>query len=483
VIRPRQFPNILGIFLLILAGSMLLPLGVATVGGDSGLIPIALAILATGVSGGLLTYFSPRRTGELSIREGLLVVAAVWIAVALFGSLPFFFSTHFETFVDAFFESTSGFTTTGATVLGDVAVLPASLHFWRCFSQWVGGMGIVVLGVAILPLLGVGGMHLYRAEFSGARSERLTPRIAETATALWKIYFALTLAQYVALRLAGMGSFDAVLHSFSTLGTGGFSNRTASIAAFNSPAIEYIIIVFMVLGGANFTAQYRLWVERQPSKFFRDLEIRAYAGLIGAATLVITISIVAENDYAWTEGLRAALFQVTSIMTSTGFITADYERWSPLPQLILLALMFAGGCTGSTAGGLKIARMLVLAKSVSRDFKRMVHRHGVFAVRLGDQVIPDHAVQSVLSTFYLAFIINFVSCLLVAATGVDVLTSISAVAACMFNIGPALGAVGPLDHYGHLPIFAKWVLALCMLAGRLEFFTALVIFTPAFWRK
>jgi trk system potassium uptake protein len=483
VIRPRLFPNILGIFLLILAGSMLLPLGVAAIGGDSGLIPTALAILVTGAAGGLLTYFSPRRTGELSIREGLLVVAAVWIAVALFGSLPFYFSHHFPTFIDAFFESMSGFTTTGATVLGDVEVLPNSLQFWRCLSHWIGGMGIVVLGVAILPLLGVGGMHLYRAEFSGARSERLTPRIAETAAALWKIYFAITFVEYVVLRLAGMSAFDAVLHSFSTLGTGGFSNRTASIAGFTNPWIEYIIIFFMLLAGVNFTTQYRLWIERRPGKFFGDIEVRAYAGLVAAATAVITLSVVIQNGYTLSEGFRASFFQVSSIMTTTGFVTADYERWAPLTQLILLVLMFAGGCTGSTAGGLKIARVLVLLKSVSRDFKRMVHRHGVFAVRLGEQVIPDQAVQSVLSTVYLALLINFTACLLVAATGVDVLTSIGAVAACMFNIGPGLGAVGPVDHYGHLPLFAKGVLTVCMLAGRLEFYTALVIFTPSFWRK
>lgn len=483
MIRPRLFPHILGVFLMMLAGLMLLPLGIAAVGGDAGLIPSAAALVVTGAAGGLCTYLSPKRTGDLTIREGLLVVGAVWIGVALFGSLPFYFSPHYPTFADAFFESMSGFTTTGATVLGEVEVLPDSLQFWRCFSHWVGGMGIVVLGVAILPLLGVGGMHLYRAEFSGARSERLTPRIAETAAALWKIYFAITFAQYVALRLAGMGPFDSILHAFSTLGTGGFSNRTASVAGFNSPLIEYIIVIFMLLAGVNFTTHYRLWIERRPAKFFGDVEVRAYAGLVAAATVVIAASVILQNGYSIGDGFRAALFQVSSIMTTTGFVTADYERWAPLTQLILLALMFAGGCTGSTAGGLKIARVLVLLRIVGRDFKRMVHRHGVFAVRLGDQVIPEQAVQSVLNMVYLAFLINFGACLAVAATGVDVLTSISAVAACMFNIGPGLGAVGPVDHYGHLPALAKGVLTFCMLAGRLEFYTALVILTPAFWRK
>jgi trk system potassium uptake protein TrkH len=322
-------------------------------------------------------------------------------------------------------------------------------------------MGIVLLGVAILPLLGIGGMHLYRAEFSGARSEKLTPRVAETAAALWKIYFALTFAEVIALWLAGMTLFDAVLHSFSTLGTGGFSTRTASIAGFNSVLIECIVIFFMLLGGINFTMHYRLWAQRRPGRVFSML----------------------DNAYGFWPALRTSMFQVVSIMTTTGFVTSDFEQWAPVTQLMLLALMFIGGCTGSTAGGFKISRVLLLMRIINREFKRMVHRHAVFAVRLRDVVIPETAVQSVLNLVYLALTLNFAACLLVASTGVDVLTSITAVATCMFNVGPGLGSVGPAEHFGHLPGFAKWVLSACMIAGRLEFYTAFVLFTPAFWRR
>ena len=362
-------------------------------------------------------------------------------------------------------------------------MLSPPLQFWRCFTHWLGGLGIVLLGIAILPLVGHGGMHLYRAEFSGAKSEKLKPRIAETALALWKIYFLLTIVQIVALRAAGMSTFDALCHTFSTLGTGGFSTRAASIAHFESPLIEYLIIFFMMVAGISFVQQYRLWVERRPLDVFGDVEVRSFIGVIFLASLVVGVVLMSSNGYGVELAFRRALFQVASITTTTGFVTDNFELWHPLPQLMLLALMFVGGCTGSTAGGLKISRILLLAKVVDREFKRMVERRGVFAVRLGGEVIPETTIQSLLNLVYLAFLVNFVSCLLLAAMGIDVLTSITAVAACMFNIGPGLGGVGPLDHYGHLPDLAKWVLSGCMIAGRLEFYTVLVILTPAFWRE
>ena len=354
------------------------------------------------------------------------------------------------------FEAVSGFTTTGATVLSDVEVLSSPLQFWRCFSHWLGGMGIVLLGVAILPLVGHGGMHFYRAEFSGAKSEKLKPRITETALSLWRIYFSLSVLLFVALRFAGMNGFDAICHTFSTLGTGGFSTRTASIAGFESKTIEYLIILFMLLAGISFVQHYRLWVERRPRGFFGDVETRFYVLTIAVATVIIGTILILDKGYALEAAFRSALFQVTAITTGTGFVTDNFEIWHPLPQLMLLALMFVGGCTGSTTGGLKVSRLLLLAKVVDREFKRMVERRGVFAVRLGGDVIPEATIQSLLNLVYLAFVVNFVSCLLLAAMGVDVLTSIAAVAASMFNIGPGLGGVGPLDNYGHLPAMAKW---------------------------
>jgi trk system potassium uptake protein TrkH len=482
VIRIPTLLHIVGQFLIALAGTMLAPLLFGFWAGDDAR-PFVLAIVITGLAGFLLLKFTGHPKGDLSQREGVLLVFAVWIASSAFGCLPFYLSPHFPSFTDAFFEATSGFTTTGATILSDVEVLPHNLQFWRCFSHWLGGMGIVLLGIAILPLVGIGGMPLYRAEFSGAKSEKLKPRITETALALWRIYFALTLTEYLALRWADMNPFDAACHTFSTLGTGGFSTRTASIAAFNSSTVESIIILFMMLAGINFTLHYRFWVERRPGSLFFDVEVRFYLLAVTSAAAAILISLMLQDGFTFGSALRYSLFQVCSITTTTGFVTANFENWNPLPQLILLALMFIGGCTGSTAGGLKSSRILLMLKVVGREFKRMVERRGIFAVRLGTQTIPEHTIQSLLNLVYVAFLTNVVACLLLAATGVDVLTSIAAVAASMFNIGPGLGNVGPAEHYGHLPAFAKWVLSMCMLAGRLEFYTVLVIFAPAFWRR
>ncbi len=482
VIHVTTLLYIIGQFLLGLAAIMLVPLIYGLSIGDN-LKPFILAIAITGITGVALVRSAGRPNKDLTQREGVLLVSLVWVVSCLFGCLPFYLSPYFPDFSGAFFEAASGFSTTGATVLPVVEVLTNSLQFWRCFTHWLGGMGIVLLAIAILPLVGVGGMPLYRAEFSGARSEKLKPRITETAIALWKIYLALTLAQYLALRWAGMGPFDAICHTFSTLGTGGFSTKTASIAAFNSLTVEVIVIIFMLLAGINFTLHYRFWVERRVRSFFLDAELRFYMSLVALATVGIMLSLVFQNHYKPGEALRVSLFQVGSIITTTGFVSSDFEKWNPFAQLVLVGLMFAGGCTGSTAGGLKSSRILLLLKVVGREFKRMVERKGVFAIRIGGRPFPEPAIQSLLNLVYLAFLTNFVSCLLLTLSGVDILTSIGAVVACMFNVGPGLGHVGPVEHYGHLPAFAKWVLSGCMLAGRLEFYTLVVMFTPPFWRR
>ncbi|MCS6952038.1 MAG: TrkH family potassium uptake protein [Bryobacterales bacterium] len=482
MIRAGAVAHVLGLFLLLLAVAMLPPLGVALAAGDDP-TPLAFGWLATAAAGLVLYALGSRPQGDVTLREAMLLVLLVWLLASVFGALPLFFSPYFRSFTDAFFEAASGFTTTGATVLAEVEPLPRGLQFWRIFMHWLGGMGIVLLMIAVLPLLGAGGMHLYRAEFSGAKSDKLKPRIAETALSLWRIYFALTLALYVALRWAGLDAFEAACHAFSTLGTGGFSTRTASVGGFSDPRVEYIIVVFMFLAGINFARQYQFWVERRKEAFFGDVEVRAYCAVIVGASLIVFASLVGQSGYGLEPALRAALFQVTSIATTTGFATADYEAWGPLPQLVLLMLMFSGGCTGSSAGGLKVARLVLLLKVVDREFRSLVERRAVFAVRLGGQVVPEAAIRSLLNLVYLAFLVNFASCLLLAAAGVDVLTAISAVAACMFNIGPALGSVGPAENYGHLPDLAKWVLSGCMIAGRLEFYTALVALSPAFWRR
>lgn len=483
MIRYRSILYIIGQFLIVFGLTMTAPLAYGYWAGDTKLEPLIYSLTITLSSGLGLVLWLEKPQRELTQREGLLLAVGAWLAVAGFGALPFVFAPEFATLTDAVFESVSGFTTTGATILVDIEALSPAVQFWRCFTHWLGGMGIVLLGVAVLPLVGHGGMHLYRAEFSGATSEKLKPRITETALALWKIYFAFTAVLYLILRWAGMDVLDALCHTFSTLGTGGFSNKGASVAAFNSPLIEYILTAFMVLAGVSFIQHYVFWIQLRPLRVLRDIEIRGYLAITLAAAAVITTVLIHQHGYGVEHAVRAALFQTASIITTTGFATDDFESWAPLAQLLLLTLMFVGGCTGSTAGGLKTSRILLLVKVVDREFKRMVERRGVFAVRLGGRVVPETTIQSLLNLVYLAFVVNFVSCLLLAAMGVDVLTSISAVAASMFNIGPGLGDVGPLDNYAGLPAGAKWVLSGAMIAGRLEFYTVIVILTPAFWRK
>ena len=483
MIRYRAIALILSQFLFALATMMLIPFGYGYFTSSDGVWEIGAAALVTTVSSIGCWLISSPIERDLTQREGLLLVVVTWTAIPFFGCLPLYFSPQFSSFTDSFFEATSGFTTTGATVLTHIESLPRPLHLWRSFSHWLGGMGIVLLGIAILPLVGHGGMHLYRAEFSGAKSEKLKPRIVETAITLGKIYISLSLAAFLMLRMLGMSYFDAICHTFSVVATGGFSTRDTSIASFSNPTIEYTLILFMLLSATSFVQHYRFWVERSPGSVWKDIETRFFLSLIGAGVLLLTVLLMASDGRAFAPAFRSTLFQVSSIATGTGFTTENFALWPPFAQLMLLAFMFAGGCTGSTAGGMKISRVLLLTRVVSREFKRMVERRAVFTVRLGNTVIPETAIQSLLNLVYIAFFINFIACMLLTAMGVDVFTSIAAVAASMFNVGPGLGSVGPAENYAHLPTLAKWVLAFCMIAGRLEFYTVLVIFTPSFWRK
>ena len=475
--------QLLGYFILGLSSSLLATALFSLFSKDSGLLPLSFSLAFALLLGGTLVLASRRPPQELNRREGILLVVGTWLAASFIGALPFYLSPHFSTFSAAFFESVSGFTATGATVLENVEALPDSLLFWRALMHWLGGMGIILLGIAILPLIGTGGRELYRAEFSGARAEQLKPRIAQAALALWKIYLALTVIESAILWWVGMPLFDSICHAFSTTATGGFSTRDGSVGAFNSPTIEWIIVLFMILGGINFTQHYRLFVERKPASFFSDVETRFYLSLIAIVGIVITLELTRDSEVLLAEAMRLGFFQVVSIMTTTGFSTADFGSWSPFAQLMLLVLMFAGGCTGSTAGGMKTARVVLLMRVVGREFKRIVEPHGIFAVRFGGRAIPETTIQSLLNLVYLALLINFAACVCLTALGIDVFTAIAAVAASMFNIGPGLGKVGPSEHYGHLPALAKWVLSGCMLAGRLEYYTLLVLFTRPFWRK
>ena len=483
IVRWPKLLEVLGYVTLAIAVSMIVPLVVALFFWDDGLLPLLSSVVLSGTIGGLLILFFRGPPIEFRQREGILLVVLTWLTAVTLGALPFHFSPFFTGFTDAFFEAVSGFTTTGATILGEIETVATSLLLWRAMTHWLGGMGIILLGIAILPLIGTGGMELYRAEFSGSLSEKLKPRIAETASSLWRIYFTLTLACFLLLMAAGMGPFDAICHAFSTMATGGFSTRNASIESFGSPFVESVIILFMFLAGINFALQYRLLVERRVKRFLEDRELRFYASLIVLATaaIVVSLSLVLATPLA--TALRVALFQVVSILTGTGFSSTDFARWTPFAQLVLLTLMFCGGCTGSTAGGLKIARMDMLLQVIRREFRRMVERRGVFSVYVGPKAVAESSIQSLLNLVYLAFLINFGACILLTALGVDVFTAISAVASCMFNIGPGLGAVGPTQNYADFSTLVKWTLTACMISGRLEFYVFLVILSPSFWRK
>jgi trk system potassium uptake protein len=484
VVNPRTMAWVLGSFLAYLGGSMMVPYlyALATDHNDqASMLDAALVTAAAAVL--LLLLGRKRERRDLLHRESILLVSLIWIAICAFGALPFYFSDSYVSVSDAFFEATSGFTTTGATVISDVDGLSRPIHLWRCFSHWLGGMGIVLLGLAILPLLGQSGNVMYQSEFSGASSERMQPRIVETARALWRLYVLFTVVEIVLLVFAGMNLFEAVCHAFSTLGTGGFSTRTASIAGFNSPLIEYIIILFMFLAGVSFIQHYHFWVEHKAGAVFRGFEFRAYFLITLAATMLISLTLIANNDGAYEPVIRAALFQVVSILSTTGFVTADYGMWPSVLQFILVMLMFVGGCTGSTAGGLKVARVVLMFRAVYRDFRRLAEPQGVFRIRAGDEVLPEPTVSGLLNLILLALLVMLTASLLISATGVDLVSAVSSVVACQFNIGPGLGLVGPAENYAELSAFAKWLLAFCMIAGRLEFYTFLILFTAAFWKR
>jgi len=483
VIDLRAVGWLLGLFVGALAVCLLIPLFYAYEFDPASIRPFSQALIVVGSAAFILLAACYRRERlELNHREAILLVTLAWLAISAGGALPLYFSPWFEGYSAAFFEAASGFTTTGATVLAQMEGVAPTIHLWRCLSHWLGGMGIVLLGIAILPIIGQGGMLLYRAEFSGARSQRLKPRLAETVLSFWWIYVAYTAFLTIGLYAAGMSAFEAVCHAFSTMGTGGFSTRTESIGAFSSPAIEYLSIVFMLLAGFSFVQHYHLLVERRVGAVFRDQELRTYLLIFAVASFVILPLRLLDGDQP-EAALRSAMFQTASILTTTGFVTDDFGLWHPLSQLLLVFLMFAGGCTGSTAGGLKVARIVLLVGVIRRELRRIVEPHGVFGLRLAGEVMSEQTVSALLNLVYMAALVLITACLLVAATGVDILSTVSAVIACTFNVGPGLGAVGPSGSYGQLPSFAQWVLALCMIAGRLEFYTFLVIFTRPFWRR
>lgn len=448
--------------------------------GDGPAFLLATAIpLAVGYGGYRLTDI----VRDLSVREGYAVVAFAWLIIGLAGALPFVITGVVDSPVAAIFESISGFTTTGATVFADIEALPHGILLWRSFTQWLGGMGIIVLGIAILPYLGVGGMQLFRAEVPGPTPERLQPRIAQTAKLLWYVYAGMTAAQVTLYVAGGLSVFDGVTHAFSTMSTGGFSPRSASIAAFDSAYIQYVTIAFMFLAGVNFSLHYRALSSRGRI-YVRDAEFRFYtAVLLGAAVLVAGLVFASGGARVGGERvLRDALFQVVSIGTTTGFVTRDYELWPLGAQLVLLGLMFVGGMSGSTGGGVKTVRIHVLMRHVVAEMKKSVHPRAVVATRVGAKVVGEGVLLNVLAFLLLYVLLYAVGALLLALLGSDLPTAVGASAAAIGNIGPGLGDVGAVDNYGWMGAGSQLVLVFLMVAGRLELFTVLLLFHPDLWR-
>ncbi len=473
--------RILGALLLFLAGALLLPIPCSLIFGDGASPAFLLSSAVALLIGGAL-FMGCRSEKDMSIREGFAVVTFGWTFFALFGALPFVFSGAIPSYIDAFFETMSGFTTTGSTILTDIEAMPPSLLLWRSMTQWLGGMGIIVLSLAILPMLGVGGMQLFKAEVPGPTTDRLKPRIQDTAKLLWGVYLLLTSIEVMLLMAGKMSFFDAVNHAFTTMATGGFSTRNASIAAFDSAYIDGVITLFMFLAGVNFSLHY-LGLRGRFMDYLRNEEFRFYLTLtVGGTALLILFNMTDIYASFW-DNLRYSAFQMVSIMTTTGFGTADYELWPVLCQYLLVMAMFFGGCAGSTGGGMKVARLLLLAKHAQVQLFRLIHPRAVRLVKLGDRPVEKEVMQSILGFFALYMAVFVIASFIMAATGMDLVSAGGSVIATLSNIGPGVGSVGPVDNFAHVPAFGKITLAFCMLLGRLELFTVLVLVFPTFWRK
>jgi len=420
---------------------------------------------------------------ELRTRDGFLVVVLFWTVLSLFGSLPIYLAEHPGlSFTDSVFESVSALSTTGATVITGLDFLPESLLFYRQLLQWLGGMGIIVLAVAILPMLGIGGMQLYRAETPGpVKDNKLTPRITETAKALWYIYLTLTILCAGAYWLAGMSLFDAVSHSFSTVAIGGFSTHDASIGYFDSPAIEAICVVFMLISAVNFSLHFVAWRERSLSHYLFDPEFRFFFFLLGV-TITSAIAVLwATDTYSLGTSIRHGIFEVVSVATTTGFGVADFSQWPGVLPFTLFLAAFVGGCAGSTGGGMKVVRILLILKQGVREIKRLIHPSAIIPVKLAGRSVPDRVIEAVWGFFSVYLMLFVIMLIILLATGLDQVTAWSAVGSALNNLGPGLGEVA--SHYGNIPDLAKWILIIAMLLGRLEIFTLLVLFTPMFWRR
>lgn len=488
--NPKTILNILGAQISIIGATLLIPAMIAYGYGEYDLQGFLLSALISFCLGIPLWYFT-RQSKSLSHKDGFIIVTAAWLVTAVIGALPFYFSGAIPNITDAFFESMSGVTTTGATIIGNpmtlpnlpqgIESLPHGILFWRSFIQWIGGMGIIVFAIAILPLLGIGGVQMFKAEAPGPVSDKLRPRVKETAKILWMVYLGFTGAQAILLAVGGMTWFDSICHALTTMPTGGFSTSNASIAGWDSSAIHYIIIFFMLIAGINFSLHFRA-MTGDVKAYFRDFEFKIYIGIILFITLVIFI-VISFSDGGFTHiKFRDSLFQTVAIITTTGYGTYDYELWGYFIQFTLVILMFLGAMGGSTGGGMKVIRVYLIIRSSMMEARRLLHARAIIPIRIGNRYISENIIRNTLGFFLFYIAIFVLTAASLTAMNIDITSAIGAAASAVGNIGPALGQFGPTDNYAMLPDIGKWILAFAMLLGRLEIFTVLILFSRAFWK-
>ncbi len=483
MINIRVIAFIAGILLILEGAFMLIAAPISVIYGDPDAVYILLSSFITIITGFLLWVIFRKCKKNVGKREGFTIVSLGWVLFSLFGAIPFVISGAIPSYTDAFFETISGFTTTGASILNNVESLSHGLLFWRSMTQWLGGMGIIVLSLVILPILGIGGIQLFTAEVPGPTPDKLHPRIKETAKRLWAVYSLITLTEVILLFIGGMSFFDSVCHSFTTMATGGYSTKQASIAFYSSPYIQYVITFFMMVAGINFSLSY-LAMKFKFRRIWKNEEFRAYLSFIAVFTLVITTALAFTlREQTLEKSFRDALFQVVSIMTTTGFTTFNYLEWIPSTVVLLLFLMFFGGSAGSTGGSIKIVRIVLVLKNGWLELKRLIHPNAIVPVRLDKEAVKPEIITNVLAFVSVYVIIWVIGVIVVAFMGYDLETSLGAVAATLGNIGPGIGDVGPLYTYSHFSVFGKWFLSFLMLIGRLELFTVLVLFTRSFWKN
>ena len=481
--RWRLILYVVGLLTLFFGLTMVVPLAVSLLFKDGSGIPMLLSLAFTIFFGASMTLgFKGAKIADIRQREGMAIVFFGWTAMGLFGALPFFLSGEDVSFTNAFFESVSGFTTTGASIFTNIERHAEGILFWRSFIQWLGGMGIIVLSLAVLPFLKVGGMQLYKAEVPTPVPDKLKPRIQETAVTLWKVYLLFTFLQILMLLAGGMNLYEAVCHTFTTMPTGGFSTKNASIAHYNSAYFDTVFILFMLMAGINFSLHYQM-LKGKPLAIWRDAEGRFFLLLSLVLVLLVSWNIYGEVYHTIGDAIQYGAFQVVSILTTTGFATADYETWPAMSQIILFLCMFIGASAGSTGGGIKCLRLMLLFKYCTRELFLLVHPRSITHIKVNGKPIPEEMIRSVMG-FLALYIGLFAICtVLLSGLGVDFMTSLTAVASCIGNIGPGFGMVGPAENYAVIPVLGKWLLIWCMLLGRLEIYTVIILLAPEFWQK